>query len=356
MAGASDTATGVAGLTFTDLTIPGIRRERTDAGWRFRDPAGRAIRDTAEQARLLAIGLPPAYADAWYNPDPAGHIQAIGIDARGRRQYRYHPGFRAHRETAKFDTLPQFGLALPRIRSRVTRDLSRRGACRERVVAAIVRLLDLGRIRIGNERYARENRSFGATTLRMRHVAVKGDRVQLLFRAKHGVQRRLTLGDRSLVRVVKHCQDLPGQHLFCYEDPAGEVRPIGSHDVNAYIREIAGDGLSAKNFRTWWASAIALDAAARGASLADALEEVADMLGNTPAVTRKSYVHPAVIEVLKGDRACPTRGRGPRALSGAERRLLALLDQAARGGEPSRSARRMKLIRPSDSSTATATS
>jgi DNA topoisomerase-1 len=319
-----------SGLRFADVSAPGFSRRRTGRGWCFLTPEGAVVRCAETRARLLAVGLPPAYREAWYCPDPDGHIQAHGVDARGRRQYRYHPAFRMARETAKFESLLAFGLALPQLRARVARALARPTLSQDRVVAAVVRLLDLGALRVGNARYARDNRSFGATTLRRRHAAVKGGTVMLQFRAKGGVARRVTLSDASLARVVRRCQDLPGQQLFAFEDAAGDIRPVTSGHVNDWLRLHAGDGMTAKSFRTWWGSVIGLAYLAEhpGSSLAAMLDEVSARLGNTRAVARQSYVHPAVIAVARGELPLPTQGRGPRRLQPAERRLVALLQQA----------------------------
>jgi DNA topoisomerase-1 len=312
------------------VTAPGFSRRRTGRGWCFLTPEGAVVRSAETRARLLAVGLPPAYREAWYCADPDGHIQAHGIDARGRRQYRYHPDFRLARETFKFESLLAFGLVLPKLRAQVARELGRPKLSQNRVVAAVVRLLDLGALRVGNERYARANRSFGATTLQNRHVQVQGATVKLCFRAKGGVARRVKLSDASLARVVRRCQDLPGQQLFAYEDAAGEIRPVTSGHVNEWLRLHGGDGITAKSFRTWWGSVIGLAHLAEhpGATLAAMLGEVSAELGNTPAVARKSYVHPAVIAVARGELPLPTQGRGPRRLQPAERRLVALLQQA----------------------------
>ncbi len=321
-------------LSFTDRTAPGIRRRRAGKGWLFMDPSGAPIRSPDIRQRLLSVALPPAYRDAWYNPDPLGHIQATGVDARGRLQYRYHPAFRAEQESCKFESLAQFGRALPKIRANCASALRRRGLGREQVVAAVVRLLDLTQMRIGNERYARANRSFGATTLRRKHAALESGKLKLRFKAKGGVDRRITVSDRQLASVVRRCQELPGQQLLRWEDMDGEVRSVTSGDVNGWLHMAGGNCATAKCFRTWWASVLALDHLVQnpGASLKSMLESVSEQLGNTPAVARKSYVHPAVIEVCRGERAMPKRGRGPQTLSAPERLLLGLLD----AGQPAR--------------------
>lgn len=323
MADADTGGTAAEALCFADLSVPGIRRCRAGRGWRFVGPDGRTVSDPAERARLLAVGLPPAYRDAWYNPDPSGHIQATGVDDRGRLQYRYHPAFRSQQEELKFVALPEFGRALPAIRARVEADLARRDASRERVVAAVVRLLDIGHIRVGNQRYAQENRSFGATTLMPRHVEVAGARVRLQFRGKGGKLQRLSLSDRALARAVKACQDLPGQHLFTFQSADGSWRAVTSQDVNLWLQEAGAPGLTAKQFRTWWASVIGLEH--EGEGLKPMLEAVSGALGNTPAIARKSYVHPAVIARARATAPGPVRPMGPRALSPRERRLMGLL-------------------------------
>lgn len=316
-------APAAGALTFTEPGTPGIRRRRSGRGWCFVDPEGRVIRDSETRMRLLSVALPPAYREAWYNPDPRGHVQATGVDARGRLQYRYHPDFRAAQEDRKFACLPDFGRALPAIRARVEADLAMRGPSRDRLVAAVVRLLDLGRIRVGNQRYAAENRSFGATTLLPRHAAVKGDRVRLCFRGKAGRRQEMTLSDRALARAVRSAQDLPGQHLFTFRAEDGTWRPVTSQDVNDWLREVGGPGITAKQFRTWWASVIGL--AHGDAGLGPMLEAVSAMLGNTPAIARRSYVHPAVIARVRGEGDALPRPQGPRGLAADERRLMGLL-------------------------------
>lgn len=314
-------------LKWTDTNAPGIARRRAGRGWTYIDPEGATITCPEMRARLSAIALPPAYQRAWYNPDPDGHILAVGIDARGRRQYRYHPDFRSAQESEKFDRLSAFGGSLPKLRQAVTTALRQSTLSRERVIAAIVRLLDMGQLRVGNESYARDNKSYGATTLRSRHATMEGPRLRLKFRGKSGIERTLTLSDRSLVRTVRQCQDLPGQHLFAWEDSDGRSHPVNSDDVNGWLRETSGLSISARQFRTWWASVLALECCASTppATLAEMLTCVSARLGNTPAIARKSYIHPAVIEIARGERE-PAKGlAGPQDLSGPERRLMALL-------------------------------
>lgn len=328
-------------LCFVDDSLPGITRKRRGRYWMYFDPDGNRITDRDEIDRLNAIGLPPAYINAWFCPTPHGHIQAIGYDAKGRKQYRYHPEFRAQQEAAKYDRCATFGRLLPRLRAKVEEDLSRPGLTREAVIAAVVHLLDIGHIRVGNEAYAQQNNSFGATTLRSRHAKVSGRTVKMRFKAKHGIVRELTVSDRNLARVVRTCSDLPGQNLFQYIDDEGNPQPVTSSDVNDYIREAMGEEFTAKHFRTWSASVIAFEhlcaAGDEGTSLKAMLEPVAEALGNTPAITRKSYVHPALIEAVKenphnplGTLRCP---RQSRYLSSAERGLIEFLERSAAAPE-----------------------
>ena len=319
-------------LIHVDDSLPGISRERRGDAWRYRDAKGRTIRDAAEIARLNAIALPPAYVDAWFCPAANGHILATGYDARGRKQYRYHPEFRLTREADKYDRCAAFGHALPLLRARLADDLARRTLCSERVVAAVVRLLDLAALRVGNEQYAAANRSFGATTLRQRHAKLTGRTLQLRYRSKGGVRRDVTVSDRSLTTLIRRLQDLPGQHLFQYQD-ADELCVVGSDEVNAYIRDAMGADFSAKHFRTWSASVEAfsfLYDAATPPTLKDMLAHVAGRLGNTPAVARKAYVHPAMIAATqeRGDFAALVGAlpRSARYLSRYERGFLAYLE------------------------------
>jgi len=328
-----------ARLTYIDDQTPGISRRRHGRFWQYFDARGQRIKDRDEIDRLNAIGLPPAYRDAWFSPKPNGHIQAIGYDDKGRKQYRYHPDFREKQDTAKYELSARFGRALPKLRKRVEADLRRRTLSRDAVAAAIVRLLDIGHIRVGNEAYAEANKSYGATTLRTRHAKVLGRTVKMRFKGKSGKLRELSLTDASLSRLVRKCQDLPGQNLFQYLDDEGEPQPVTSTDVNDYIREATGEDFTAKHFRTWHASAIAFTqicaAGEEGIGLNAMLEPVAEALGNTPAISRKSYVHPALIDAVKNARNARMRGlKCPRAtkyLTSAERGLIAFLEKARRG-------------------------
>ncbi|HEX5828979.1 MAG TPA: hypothetical protein VFY23_15750 [Candidatus Limnocylindrales bacterium] len=296
-----------AGLRWSHDGVPGITRRRAGKGWSYRTPDGSPVRDPETLARIRALAIPPAWTDVWICPEPRGHLQATGRDARGRKQHRYHAAFREHRETAKFDRMLQFAELLPVIRERVDADLSRPGLAREKVLAAVVRLLELTLIRVGNEEYARLNRSFGLTTLRDRHARIEGSRIRFRFTGKSGKKHEVTLRDRRLARVVGRCQDLPGQDLLQYVDDEGVVRDVRSEDVNAYLREITGDAdITAKDFRTWAGTVLAYralralqpgttDREARK-NVVEAIRQTSERLGNTPAVARKSYVHPAVLQ------------------------------------------------------------
>ena len=321
-------------LIYVDDDLPGITRKGAGKGWAYYDPEGKLIADADEKQRLNAIALPPAYTDAWFCPAPNGHILATGIDAKGRKQYRYHPDFRAAREGEKFDSCVTFGSLLPLVRKRVEDDLRGHKLTRERAVASVVRLLDLGAIRVGNEGYARTNRSFGATTLRKRHAELTGKTLRLRYKGKGGKLREVTLSDGSLARMVRKMQDLPGQHLFKYIDDDGERHAVGSSDVNDYLRETMGQDFTAKNFRTWHASVRALSCLRDGEGempMKALLECVADHLGNTPAVTRKSYIHPAVFELLEDQLRWRDELSLPRAtrwLTREERGLIELLQES----------------------------
>ncbi len=315
---------------------PGITRKKAGRGWAYFGPDGKRITDRAEIDRLNAIALPPAYADAWFCAKDCGHLLATGIDARGRKQYRYHPEFRARQEAEKFDGTAEFGQRLPKVRKRVAKDLARRKLTRERVVASVVRLLDLGGIRVGNESYAKSNKSFGATTLRRRHATVEGGKLKLRFRAKSGQLREATISDTRLATIVRQMHDLPGQHLFQYLNGDGTAHPVGSHDVNDYLCAAMGEHVTAKDFRTWHASVLAfrlLAEAERPLTLKELTAEVGAHLGNTPAMARKSYIHPAVIALVERQQTWRVRLKLPRAgkwLSRHERGLIKLLARSPR--------------------------
>lgn len=320
-------------LYYIDDSLPGITRRALKRGWAYFDAEDKRIVDRDEIDRLNAIGMPPAYVDCWFCPSPHGHVQATGYDARGRKQYRYHPRFRAGQEADKYERCSAFGKALPLLRARVESDLQRLELERDTAVAAVIRLLDLGRVRVGNEGYAKANKSYGATTLRRRHAQLSSGKVKLQFRAKSGRMQHLTITDSRLVRLVRRCQDLPGQHLFQYLDMDGEAHPVGSSDVNAYLRQAMGEAFSAKHFRTWGASVIAFDALIRAGGplpLKALIAPVCDALGNTPAIARKSYVHPLLIEAAQNDGLPPDLKlpRRTKYLSAVERGLIEFLETA----------------------------
>lgn len=364
------------GLVYVSSALPGLTRVSSRGNqkkFRYRDASGQWVTDAEEIQRIERLAIPPAYTDVWICPLPNGHLQATGLDARGRRQYRYHPQWRVQRDEGKFEHMQAFGRALPRIRARVARDLaahrSGQPLARTLVLATLVRLLDTTFLRVGNEEYASSNRSYGLTTLRTRHVQLQGSHLTLRFRGKSGVQQEAKLNDPRVARVVRRCQQLPGQELFQYLDEDGTPHTVGSSDVNDYLREITHTGttsntsntsnthsehFTAKDFRTWHGTTQALEltrlactpqtrteptdteTTATRYSANAILAEVARQLGNTPAVCKKSYVHPAVLEL--GSRLASQAGTGfqdvwtriggaasPRGLSAAERRLLAFL-------------------------------
>jgi DNA topoisomerase-1 len=316
---------------------PGISRKQMGHYWAYFDAEGNRITDRDEIERLNAIGLPPAYENAWFCADPEGHMQATGVDARGRKQYRYHPAFREKRESAKYEGLLEFGKTLPRLRRRVEQDLKRRKLSRDTVLAAVVRLLDTEHIRIGNEQYAKDNKSFGATTLRSRHLRRKGQALQMRFTGKHGIVHEVRITDGNLKRICKRCQELPGQMLFQYINGDGEPKPITSGDVNEYIKQATGGDFTAKHFRTWSASVIAFDQLLKKGengriTVKTVVEPVAEALGNTPAISRKSYVHPALLEAVKEDSRDPLEGMGrPRGRKWLSSEEVGLLEFLARG-------------------------
>jgi DNA topoisomerase-1 len=315
---------------------PGITRQLIKGKWAYFAPDGERITDREEIDRLNKIALPPAYTDAWFCRHPNGHIQATGRDAKGRKQYRYHDDFRARADKKKYLGSIEFGAALPKLRRRVEADLKGRKLSREAVLAAVVRLIDTSFIRVGNEQYASENKSFGATTLRNRHLKKEGGRLKMRFKGKHGVVHEVPISDSNLKRVVGRCAELPGQNLFQYVDENGEACPITSADVNEYIREATGGDFTAKNFRTWGASVIAFDEMLKAQeeerakiSLKTVLEPVAEALGNTPAISRKSYVHPKLVEAARDNPRDPLgsfqRPRSRKWLSSSEVGLLEFL-------------------------------
>jgi DNA topoisomerase-1 len=317
-------------LIYVDDSLPGITRKGAGTGFAYYDPEGALVRDPAERERLNAIALPPAYRDAWFCPAPNGHILATGYDDRGRKQYRYHPYFRLMRESDKFDACQAFGAKLPLVRARIDEDLSQRQVTRSRAIACVVRLLDLCAIRVGNEHYARTNKAYGATTLREEHAEVTSCGIRLHFEAKGGARREIALGDTRLARAVRRMGELAGDdHLFRYEDDEGEVHPVASREVNSYLRETMGGDFTAKHFRTWHASVLAFETLARASdtvTIAALLETVSEHLGNTPAIARTSYIHPAVIARVEGQEEWRESLRLPRATRWQSREDRGLLD------------------------------
>src|SRR5262245_42316149 len=296
----------MAGLRYVSDAQPGIGRKRGARGVSYVGPDGKVVRRAADMKRIHALAVPPAWTDVWICPDPRGHIQATGRDAKRRKQYRYHRDWRATRDETKFDRMPAFAAALTILRRRTSADLSRPGLPRNKVIATIVQLLEKSLIRIGNEEYAKQNGSFGLTTLRDKHVRVTGGTLRFEFRGKSRVRHSVDVNDRRLAQIVKQCRDLPGHELFQYVDAHGTVQSIGSGDINQYLRDVTGEDFTAKDFRTWSATVLAVTAlrelpaaATKGRSeknVVMAIEAVAHLLGNTRTVCRKSYVHPGVID------------------------------------------------------------
>ena len=296
-----------AGLRYVSDESPGIQRISSGKGFAYIAPSGKRITDGETIARIKSLAIPPAYRDVWICPDPNGHIQAVGRDARGRKQYRYHARWREVRDANKYDKMIAFAKALPKIRARTNRDLKKRGLPREKVLATVIQLMEKTLIRVGNDEYARQNDSYGLTTLRDKHAKVTASKVHFQFKGKHGIAHEIKLDDPHLAKVVRDCQDLPGYELFQYVDDAdGVVRDIGSADVNEYLREIAGDEFTAKDFRTWAGTVLASQAlqaikesftsqAQAKRNIVAAVEKVSQRLGNTKAVCRKCYIHPAVL-------------------------------------------------------------
>ena len=294
------------GLRYITDRTPGLVRKRRGSRFAYYYTDGNRIKLRAELERIGSLAIPPAWEHVWISPRPNGHLQATGIDARGRKQYLYHPDWRASRDEAKFERLLSFAEALPRIRKQVDRDLRRRNLSREKVLATVVRLLETSLIRIGNEEYAKENGSFGLTTMRNRHVKVNGSSVQFQFYGKGGKLHTVALSDNCIARIVKKCQELPGQQLFQYNDENKQAAAIGSEDVNEYLRSITNQSFTAKDFRTWAGTvltAVALahigeteSKVAAKRNIATAIEAVAQLLGNTVAICKKCYVHPAVLD------------------------------------------------------------
>ncbi len=309
-----------AGLRYVSDTQPGIRRKRAGKGFAYVGTDGKTIRDAKELSRIRSLAIPPAYTDVWICPSPSGHIQATGRDARGRKQYRYHPKWREVRDETKFGRMLGFSQALPKIRTRLERDLSLPGLPREKVLATVVRLLECTCIRVGNDEYAKSNRSYGLTTLQDRHVEITGSNLRFEFRGKSGKTHKVDLNDRRLARIVERCQDLPGEDLFQYLDDDNVRQTIGSGDVNEYIREISGQEFTAKDFRTWAGTLLAIEALTKigpfstqrnaKSNVLKAIDQVAEQLNNTRSVCRKYYVHPAVLESYMDGKLLEHLGNG----------------------------------------------
>ncbi len=318
-------ATG-AGLRYVTDGFAGITRKRAGTGWAYYAPDGRRIADAATRKRLNALAIPPGWTDVWICPDPGGHTQATARDARGRKQYRYHPSYREARDRSKFRRMLEFSEALPFLREQVERDLRGEDLGRQQLLATVVRLLDRTLIRVGNDEYARENQSYGLTTLRRRHVQVEGDRLRFSFRGKSGVEHSISVADPRLARIIQRCQDLPGQEMFQYLDADKKRQAVSSDDVNAYLREISERDVTAKDFRTWGGTMLAAmelrtmgPAASRreaDRNIIRAIDAVAERLGNTRTVCRKYYVHPALLHAYLLGHTVPQ----PRAAKRAKRR------------------------------------
>lgn len=298
-------AVAYAGLIYSPLGAAGLTRRRAGKGFAYRDPDGHPLRDAAALTRIKQLVIPPAWTQVWICPDARGHIQALGHDAKGRRQYLYHPKFREVRDSQKFDHMIAFARVLPRLRAQVERDMAARGLGRRKVVATVVRLLETTMVRVGNAAYARDNKSYGLTTLLTPHVKVEGAQLKFHFKGKSGKVWRLGVEDRRVARIVKSCQELPGQRLFQYLDEEGQRQTVSSADVNAYLKEASGADITAKDFRTWagavltaWALVEAGPASSPTAAkrtVAQVIKAVAAQLGNTPTVCRQCYVHPEII-------------------------------------------------------------
>jgi DNA topoisomerase-1 len=344
-------AAKAAGLRYTTDALPGIRRVKRRGGFSFIDADGKQLTDKGEIARIKSLAIPPAYTDVWICPIANGHLQATGRDARGRKQYRYHKRWRAVRDENKFDRMIEFAKALPAIRDAVERDMALPGMPREKVLATIVSLIEQTAIRIGNEEYARDNDSYGLTTMREEHADVKGSTVRFSFRGKSGKDHVVEVRDKRIARIIKRSLDLPGRQLFEYVDDDGTSHPVRSEDVNDYIRTISGGDFTAKDFRTWDATMMcALELAALKAEetnqterkklVTDVIKNVAEHLGNTPAVCKKSYVYPGVVDEFLANGALALVEKavakaGPHALDRHESAVIALIERiVARENQP----------------------
>jgi len=312
-----------AGLRYSSDEVPGIRRERHGKDFTYRRPNGAKVKDKATLSRIRRLAIPPAWTEVWICPEEDGHIQATGRDARGRKQYRYHEDWRAHRDENKFERMLAFARVLPRLRRQVARDLSRPGMPREKALATVVRLLETTLIRVGNDEYAKQNESYGLTTMHNGHARVRGSQIHFNFRGKSAKRHEISLRDPQLARIVRRCQDMPGQELFAYEDADGQARDVRSQDVNDYLRSITREDFTAKDFRTWAGTVLAAIALRELSTVTQvtqakknivaAVESVAKLLGNTPSVCRKCYVHPVIFEsYLDGETIATIRQRAAR--------------------------------------------
>ncbi len=339
-------AAEAAGLEYVSDDEPGIRRKRAGKSWSYIGLDGKPIKDASELKRLRSLAIPPAWTDVWISPNPNGHIQATARDAKGRKQYRYHPRWREARDETKYTRMILFGHALPHIRERVEHDLARSGLPKQKVLAAVVRLLEETHIRVGNDEYATKNNSYGLTTMLDEHVNITGTKVEFEFRGKSGKDHQIDIKDRRLASIVKRCQELPGQRLFQYLDENGETLSISSGDVNAYLKEITGEDFTAKDFRTWAGTILAAEAlwqqepsksqTAAKKVVVQAIDNVAGALGNTRAVCRKSYIHPNVIQAYMDgtlrdilERHAKAEGVPVAGLRPEERALLGFLEDCA---------------------------
>ena len=334
----------LAGLRYVNDANQGIRRKRNGKGFSYIGVDEQPIRDPAQLQRIKALAIPPGWCDVWICPSPNGHIQATARDAKGRKQYRYHARWREVRDETKYGRMLSFGQALPAIRRRVEADLRLSGLPREKVLATVVRLLETTFIRVGNQEYARSNKSYGLTTLRNRHVAVSGATLRFQFRGKSGKQHRIALTDQRMARIIKRCQEMPGQELFQYVDDEGQLQSVGSAEVNQYLREITGQDFTAKDFRTWGGTVLALlalkeleefDSETQAKrNIVEAIQSVAERLGNTPAICRKCYIHPMILDAYL-DRSLPEgftitktkAANGSKALRAEEKAVMKLLKE-----------------------------
>lgn len=329
-------AASAAGLTYTSDAEPGITRRKSGLGWVYIAPDGGRVRDKRTLFRIRSLGIPPAWTRVWICPDRNGHLAATGYDVKGRKQYRYNPEFVAVRDLAKFEHILTFARVLPELRKQVSHDMALPGLPRAKVLATVVYLLEHTLCRVGNESYAKDNNSFGLTTLRNRHVKVKGGELRFIFTGKSGKQWRLSVENRRVAKVVSACQDLPGQNLFVYRDDDGSIQRVGSSDVNAYLQEVTGEAITAKDFRTWFGTveaAIALDTLQQNGekptkkNLKAAIEQAADKLRNTVSICRKCYVHPEIgVAWLAGKFVLPTSNKS-HGLKPDEERVLVFLQQ-----------------------------